>query len=186
MNLFVILFVAVSGGLVYWQVIVAQQVTANVHNSRICQLENAPLRGTIYDRNGIWLARSVHDTTVQCGYRREYSDPSLAGLIGYYAGPNYPATGLEKQFDDILSGRTGLTMLSNTVNNLLHTAPVGDDIYLTIDDRIQKIADQHFSDPYYYGSLGSGNGDTMYPSDAGVVIVSNPHTGEMLAMLSRP
>ncbi len=184
MNLFIILFVALSGGLVYWQVIVAQQVTANVHNSRICQLENAPLRGTIYDRNGIWLARSVPDTTAQCGYRREYSDPSLAGLIGYYAGSNYPETGLEKQFDDILSGRTGLTMLSNTVNHLLHTAPVGDDIYLTIDDRIQQIADQRFSDPYYNGSLGGD--EYIYPSDAGVVIVSNPHTGEMLAMLSRP
>jgi peptidoglycan glycosyltransferase len=184
MNLFIVLFVAVSGGLVYWQVIVAQQVAANVHNSRICQLENSPLRGTIYDRNGVWLARSVPDSTAQCGYRREYSDPSLAGLIGYYAGPNYPETGLEKQFDDILSGRTGLTMLSNTINHLLHTAPVGDDIYLTIDDRIQRIADQHFSDPYFNGSLGGD--DFVYPSDAGVVIVSNPHTGEMLAMLSRP
>ena len=123
MNLFIILFVTLGGGLVYWQVVVAQQVAANVHNSRSCQLENSPLRGTIYDRNGQWLAKSVSDSNAQCGYRRVYFDPSLAGLIGYYAGPNYPATGIEKQFDDVLSGRTGLTMLNNTFNQLLHSAP---------------------------------------------------------------
>jgi penicillin-binding protein A len=185
MNLFIILFIAISGGLVYWQVIVAQQVADNTHNSRHCQLENSPLRGTIYDRNGIWLARSIPDAAAQCGYLREYADPALAGLIGYYAGPNYPATGIEKQFDDVLSGRTGLTMLNNTFNKLLHSAPVGDDIYLTIDDRIQQIVDQRFSDSYFNG-YNAGDTEYSYYSDQGTVIVSNPHTGEILGMLSRP
>jgi len=184
-NLFIILFVMLSGWLVYWQVIVAQQVSSNVHNSRRCLIENSPLRGTIYDRNGQWLAKSVADANAQCGYRRVYFDPSLAGLIGYYAGPNYPATGIEKQFDDALSGRTGITTLNNAVNQLLHRAPVGNDIYLTIDDRIQQITDQRFSDQYYNG-YNSGDQEYVYPSDAGTVIVSNPHTGEILAMLSRP
>ncbi len=184
-NLFIILFVVLSGWMVYWQVIVGQQVSSNAHNSRRCLIENSPLRGTIYDRNGQWLAKSVADANAQCGYRRMYFDPSLAGLIGYYAGPNYPATGIEKQFDDVLSGRTGITTLSNTVNQLLHRAPVGDDIYLTIDDRIQQIVDQHFSDPYYTG-YNAGDQEYVYPSDAGMVVVSNPHTGEILAMLSRP
>jgi cell division protein FtsI/penicillin-binding protein 2 len=184
-NLFIILFVMLSGWLVYWQVIVAQQVSSNVHNSRRCLIENSPLRGTIYDRNGQWLAKSVADANAQCGYRRVYFDPSLAGLIGYYAGPNYPATGVEKQFDDALSGRTGITTLNNTVNQLLHRAPVGNDIYLTIDDRIQQIVDQRFSDQYYNG-YNSGDQEYVYPSDAGTVVVSNPHTGEILAMLSRP
>jgi cell division protein FtsI/penicillin-binding protein 2 len=184
-NLFIILFVMLSGWLVYWQVIVAQQVSSNVHNSRRCLIENSPLRGTIYDRNGQWLAKSIADANAQCGYRRVYFDPSLAGLIGYYAGPNYPATGVEKQFDDALSGRTGITTLNNTVNQLLHRAPVGNDIYLTIDDRIQQIVDQRFSDQYYNG-YNSGDQEYVYPSDAGTVVVSNPHTGEILAMLSRP
>src|SRR5947208_6941689 len=132
-NFFILLFVILSGGLVYWQVVVAAQVTANRHNSRRCLFENSPLRGTIYDRNGIWLAKSVPDSQAQCGYRRVYADPSLAGLIGYYAGPNYPATGIEKQFDGVLVGRTGITTLNNTINQLLHSAPVGNDIYLKID-----------------------------------------------------
>ncbi len=184
-NLFIILFVGLSGGLVYWQVVVAQQVTDNTHNGRLCLSQNSPLRGTIYDRNGQWLAKSIPDSTAPCGYRRVYFDPSLAGLIGYYAGPNFAATGIEKQFDGYLSGRIGITTLSNTVNQLLHRAPIGDDIYLTIDDKIQQLVDQHFSEPYYTG-YNAGDTEYVYPSDAGVVIVSNPHTGEILAMLSRP
>src|SRR6266571_455597 len=180
-NLFIILFVGLSSGLVYWQVVVAQQVTENSHNGRRCLVQNSPLRGTIYDRNGQWLARSIADSKAQCGYRRVYFDPSLAGLIGYYAGPNYPATGVEKQFDDVLSGRTGITTLNNTVNQLLHRAPIGDDIYLTIDDRIQQIVDQHFSDPYFNG-YNAGDSEYVYPSDAGTVIVSDQHTGEILTM----
>jgi penicillin-binding protein A len=184
-DLFIVLFVILSGWMVYWQMIAGQQVSSNVHNSRSCLIENSPLRGTIYDRNGQWLAKSVADANAQCGYRREYFDSSLAGLIGYYAGPNYPATGLEAQFNDVLNGNTGVTTLNNTVNQLLHRAPVGDDIYLTIDDRIQQIVDQRFSEKSYQG-YNAGDQEYAYTSDEGTVIVSNPHTGEILAMLSSP
>ena len=49
----------------------------------------------------------------------------------------------------------------------------------------QQIVDQRFSDQYYNG-YNSGDQEYVYPSDAGTVVVSNPHTGEILAMLSRP
>ena len=52
-RLFIILFLALSGGLVYWQVVVAQQVTSNIHNGRHCLADTAPLRGRILDRNGV-------------------------------------------------------------------------------------------------------------------------------------
>ena len=57
-NLFVILFVLLSGGLVYWQVVAAQQVAANPHNNRHCLPDSAPIRGRILDRNGVVLAYS--------------------------------------------------------------------------------------------------------------------------------
>src|SRR5512135_623290 len=87
--MFVALFIALSAGLVYWQVVVAQQVTSNVHNSRACMPDSAPVRGNIYDRNGVLLAETVPAKT-GCGYARRYTDPSLAGLIGYYVSPLYP------------------------------------------------------------------------------------------------
>ena len=179
-NFFILLFVILSGGLVYWQVVVAAQVTTNRHNSRSCLFENSPLRGTIYDRNGVWLAKSVPNPAVECGYQRVYADPSLAGLIGYYAGPNYPAIGFERQFDNYLSGRITATSLDSTIDKLLHRSSVGNDIYLTIDERIQQLVNLHFDDPVQIDNR------LAYETDRGAVIVTNPQTGEILAMLSRP
>jgi cell division protein FtsI/penicillin-binding protein 2 len=175
---FVAMFIAFSAGLVYWQVVVAQQVTTNPHNGRGCLTDNAAVRGRIFDRNGVLLAESTPSKT--CGYIRHYTDPSLAGLIGYYAGPNFPATGLEKQYNDYLSGQIGPTMLDNTMNKILHRPPVGDDLYLTIDDRIQKIVDKHFDDPVPIDNSAT------FATNRGAVVVTDPHTGEILAMVSRP
>jgi len=178
MLFFVALFLALSVGLVYWQVVVADQVAANIHNNRPYLCANSPQRGRILDRNGVVLAESITQDT--CSYVRHYTDPSLAGLIGYYVGLRYPPTGIESQFDDILSGRAGLTAMSNIVNKTLHRPPVGDDIYLTIDARIQRSVAKHFDDP-----IDIVPGKT-FVTDRGSVVVSNPHTGEILAMLSRP
>jgi peptidoglycan glycosyltransferase len=178
-QLFIVLFVALSGGLVYWQVVVAQQVTANVHNGRHCLTDNAPVRGNIYDRNGVLLAYSTREPGL-CGYLRHYNDPSLAGLIGYYVSPLYGATGIEAQYNNYLTGQVGATALGNTVNSLLHRPPVGDNIYLTIDERIQKIAARDFDTPE---NIDNQN---IFPTDRGSIIVTDPHTGEILAMVSRP
>jgi cell division protein FtsI/penicillin-binding protein 2 len=171
------LFIGLSAGLVYWQVVVAQQVTSNPHNSRRYLNSNAPVRGKIFDRNGVLLADS--QLSPNGGYVRHYYDPSLAGLIGYYV-PGFPATGIEAQYDDYLSGNKGLTALDNTLNKTLHRPPVGDDIYLTIDERIQKIVNQDFDTPIPIDN------NLTYATDRGSVIVTDPHTGEVLAMLSRP
>ena len=178
-QLFIVLFVALSGGLVYWQVVVAQQVTSNIHNSRRCLLDSAPARGRIFDRNGVLLAESKPDPHA-CGYLRYYYEPSLAGLIGYYVSPLYASTGIEAQYDDYLSGRVGQTTLDNMINSTLHRPPVGNDIYLTIDVRIQRLVDKHFDD------LVPIDNNNTFATDRGSVIVTDPHTGEILAMLSRP
>lgn len=175
--IFVVLFIGLSAGLVYWQVVVAQQVTANPHNSRPYLNSNAPVRGKIFDRNGVLLADSRQ--APGGGFVRHYYDPSLAGLIGYYV-PNYPSTGIEAKYDDYLSGRKGLTALDNTINRTLHRPPVGDNIYLTIDERIQKIVNQDFDTPINIDNVNT------FQSDRGSVIVTDPHSGEVLAMLSRP
>lgn len=174
---FIALFIALSSGLVYWQVVVAQQVTSNIHNGRSCA--NAPFRGTIYDRNGVRLAYSVPSKT-NCGFTRVYTDPSLAGLIGYYVNSLYPSTGIEHEFDAYLSGQAGLTQVSNIINTTLHRPAIGDDIYLTIDERIQKIANTHFDDPV---AIDDHN---TFATNRGSVVIMDPHTGAVLAMVSRP
>src|SRR5689334_8649876 len=176
-SMFVLFFVALSGALVYWQVVVAQAVTSNMYNNRSCLEENAPVRGNIYDRNGVPLAWSVRDPSVYCGYRRVYNDKytSLAGLVGYYAGPRFASTGVENQYDDYLSGRVATPTLDNAVNQILHRPPLGYDIYLTIDVRIQNLVEDSFDTPTPVGL-----------QKRGAVVVSDPHTGQILAMDSRP
>lgn len=178
-QLFIILFIALSAGLVYWQAVVAQQVTSNIHNGRSCLKDTAPIRGRIFDRNGVLLASSKPGGI--CGYQRHYTEPSLAGLIGYYISPIFGSTGIEHQYDDYLSGRKGLTELNNTLNQTLHRPPIGDDIYLTIDVRIQRIADQSFDT-----NAAPVDGVNTFKTKRGSVIVTDPHTGQILAMVSRP
>ena len=182
-QLFIVLFIALSGGLVYWQAVVAQELTSNIHNSRHCLPDSAPVRGRIFDRNGVLLADSRPSSTI-CGCQRHYylkDYPSLAGLLGYYISPLYSSSGIELQYDDYLSGRIGLTALNNTVNRTLHRPPVGDDIYLTIDVRMQRLVDHYFD-----AAAPAPDGVNVFQTDRGSVIISNPHTGEVLAMLSRP
>src|SRR5213078_1491850 len=81
-----------------------------------------------------------------CGYQRVYTKDaqSLEGVIGYYISPLFGSTGIENQSDRYLNGQVGSTEFNNSIKKILHLPPVGDDIYLTIDARIQKIVDQSF------------------------------------------
>jgi peptidoglycan glycosyltransferase len=189
--LFIILFVGLSVGLVYWQVVVAQQVASNTFStfSRQCRNDNAPIRGRILDRNGVVLAESKpidphnpHRGSL-CGYQRYYYEPSLSGLIGYYISPLYSSTGIEQKYNNYLSGQVGVTALTNTLNHTLHLPPIGDDIYLTIDVRIQRIVAKYFKQD---ANVYPPDNHNVFPTDRGSVIVTDPHTGEILAMLSSP
>ncbi|GER90402.1 beta-lactamase [Dictyobacter vulcani] len=186
--IFVILFVGLSGGLVYWQVVKADNVSATIHNPRRCLRENSPMRGRIFDRNGILLAESVPDNNACGGYIRRYTDPSLAAVIGYYA-PGVFIPGIEGEYNAELTGNSGRTALDNEVNKALHKSPVGNDIYLTIDERIQKIAVEKFNeynpetDSFYQQFFSAG---LAKPSNKGSVIITDPHTGALLAMVSSP
>lgn len=184
-QVFLVLFIALSGGLVYWQVVVAQQVAANpsLNLGRQCSSDAAPMRGSIFDRNGVLLASSVKsDVPGLCGYKRVYTQAAqgLEGLLGYYISPTFGMTGIEKQFNDYLTGAVGLTGLSNTVNGVLHVPPRGDDIYLTIDSRIEKILEQNFD------TQVPPDGVQVFRADSGSVTVSDPTTGEILGIISRP
>lgn len=212
--LFIILFLLVSGGLVYWQVGVAAQITNPVATlvtgntatqvisnpmtlGRQCLPDATPKRGRIFDRNGVLLADSepvlINSNNPNvgqlCVYQRHYYYPSLAPLIGYYISPivcsysPYCSAGIEKQYDDYLSGRVGITGLNNKVNNILHVPPVGDDIYLTIDVRIQNIVDKYFQEET---PPNGPNDNSVFTTHTGSVIVTDPHTGEILAMESQP
>lgn len=187
-NIFLLFFIALSAGLVYWQVIVAPQVVANpfLTYARQCSRDAAALRGSIYDRNGVLLAYSVKsDDPEMCGYKRVYTAAAqgLEGLIGYYINLDDSITGIEAQFNAFLNGTSDLTGLNNMIDHVLHVPPQGDSIYLTIDSRIEQILLKNFPTEASAAAAGPGQ---VYPTDRGSLIVSDPTTGEILGILSQP
>ncbi len=225
-NIFLALFLLLSIGVVYRQVFQSKELATNQYNPSLCDIGNQPVRGSIYDRNGILLAYSAEEEgKAPCNYRRYYCFPSLSPIIGYFSYI-YGVTGLEQAYDDILTGRqaTGQDAINNFWDQTLHRPTYGSDIYLTIDARIQNMIDKQYDITYDapggrfgidpirkvpQGKVGpppnepipslckQKNGSLMQqvynqpsPNLSGVhsgsIIVADPHTGEILGMLSRP
>jgi penicillin-binding protein 2 len=143
---------------------------------------------------------------------RDYPTGSLTANVIGFLGP-IPATlqeeleargfeanrdkigyaGIESTFQSELSGTPGLRVIERDVagqelRNL--EAPVdalpGNNIYLTIDTRLQKAAEAAVTteindwNQYYYGNTG------QLRISSGAAIAMNPRTGEILAMVNWP
>jgi peptidoglycan glycosyltransferase len=192
-NAFIILFLLVSAVAAYVQIsnhafYNGPVLASGQYDLRKCPPYDQPLRGRIFDRNGNLIAQTVPDPNAPCGYRREYAswvaDTGLAPLIGYYSY-QYGAAGIEATYNDVLAGVQHGETSGDVVNKLLHKPRYGNDIYLTIDKNIQEEAAKNFNTPgvYLYGSPPC----QVYGSHPpGSMIVENPNTGEILAMVSEP
>jgi peptidoglycan glycosyltransferase len=181
-SFFVALFVIITGYLVYWQVVQADAVSDS--DFRICVSGDQPVRGKIFDRNGVLLAYSEEDPRSPCGWRRRYTTdkhPSISSFLGYF-NYNYGSTGIEKFYNNELMGRGEAGDFNNDAqqywNRLTHRTFYGNNIYLTIDIRIQDQLEK------LYGQQPLGGACVGGP--LGSFIVSNPQTGEILGMLSLP
>jgi len=122
--------------------------------------------------------------------------PIPAILEEYYVDLGFVANrdkvgyaGIEDSLNEILAGRNGTRTVEvdasgEVIRNL--TEPIepipGEDVYLTIDVRLQEIARQALIDEIDYWNNFAGY--TL--SNSGVVIAMKPKTGEILAMVSYP
>ncbi|GAC1453430.1 MAG: penicillin-binding transpeptidase domain-containing protein [Ktedonobacterales bacterium] len=182
---FIVFFLLVSLVMVNVQVFQAQDLAASPYNPRHCLRSSEPVRGSIYDRHGVLLVRSVPDDKAPCGYRREWNPAAvkagLAPLIGYFSY-RYGAQGVEAHYNDVLSGVGTGTTLQTVSNQLLHKQVVGSDIWLTIDLKLQEQVNELYNTDAEFGGVCQTPGS----NPAGSIIVENPQTGEILALLSRP
>jgi peptidoglycan glycosyltransferase len=117
----------------------------------------AIVRGTIYDRNGRRLAYDLDSGNPS----RFYAEPSLAHVVGYVSGVRVGVAGIERTFDKTLFGL-------DDPENPGRQPTQGNDVYLTIDSRVQRAAAQALSDK------------------AGGIVVLDARTGAVLAMASSP
>ena len=157
-------FGLVSGGLSYWQVIDAAALTTRPDNPEVIAARRTLPRGTIFDAQGQVLASSELVDGIS---RRTYTDAAFTHVIGY-SSLRFGTTGVERAFDDILTGATDPNPVRDVVNDILDRQPEPRDLTLTIDKRLQDFA---------AAQLGSA---------PGAVVALDPGTGAILAMVSTP
>ena len=191
LNFFIVVFVIITGYLVYWQVFWPTSAPAKGQSQndylshKPCVASEVPQRGNIFDRNGVLLAWSTPNPAARCGWERHYATdkhPSISSFIGYFSD-TYGMTGVERYYNDQLAGNVSPLDFNQASqqwwNQTLHQTIYGQDLYLSIDIRIQDQVDKVFQDDL-------GTAQTCDGTQAGAIIVSDPNTGQILAMDSRP
>lgn len=161
------LFVLVFGALSYIQFFAVKDLNSNPLNTRQLFKNFDLARGAILV-DGKPVAESVasHD---QFDYQRTYADPKLySHLTGFYS-LTYGANMLEGVMDDELTGQSDSQFYKRMVNMLTGQQDEGASVELTIDPKLQKTA---------YDLIPDGQ--------QGTIIVSEPKTGNILAMVSKP
>lgn len=106
----------------------------------------------------------------------------LSHSLGYVGIDNQGLSGLELEYDEYLTGKSGaIKYFSDAKGNKLNVSDVyvepqdGMNLYLTIDINIQKSIERELD-----------NIVDMFSPDMALAIVMNPKTGEILGMGSRP
>lgn len=124
------------------------------------------------------------------GYVSEINDTELEArkVEGYKSGDIVGKFGLEKVYDKELRGIDGggqveVDVTGKPVQILGKKEPIpGSNLTLTIDDRIQKAAEKALDEQLYYLQVNT----QFKKAKAAAIVVMNPQTGEILAMVSRP
>ncbi|MDQ0848359.1 peptidoglycan glycosyltransferase [Arthrobacter sp. B3I9] len=161
------MFVLIFGALSYVQVVGADELKANAWNKRTLLQNYCNDRGAIIV-GGTPIAESV-PATESCKFQRTYTQPELyAGITGYFSR-SYGVTGLEKTMNDVLAGSSDQQFLDRVGQLFLGNQPKGASVELTLDPAIQKLA---------YDLIPDGQ--------RGSIVVTNPKTGAILAMVSKP
>jgi peptidoglycan glycosyltransferase len=141
-------------------------------NPRIIALRFDNDRGEITAYDGTVLAKSVKSTSGAYHYMREYpAGPLYAGITGYDS-LFYGTSGIEYQYNQYLQTHT---QSPQNLSQVLFDKPPSepDDVTLTVDPKLQQAA---------YNALI----DQRTVNKDGAVVVLDPTTGAVLAMVSNP
>jgi peptidoglycan glycosyltransferase len=168
--------------LVNIQLVKAKQLQSSPYNPRIASQKYINPRGTISAADGTVLAQSVKapaGTSSSTGYLYQYvrqypQGPLYAGITGYDSARYYGTAGIEEQYDSYLSPHQ---QPPQTLSQLLFRQQqplTTDNVTLTVEPSLQNAAEQAL---------------TTLPPGAnkdGAVVVLQPSTGNVLAMVSNP
>jgi peptidoglycan glycosyltransferase len=159
-------FATLTLGLGWWHVVRANALVADsAVSSERMRLEAARVtRGRLLDRDGAVLAETVVEPAGT--RRRVYHQPGAVHIVGFDS-PDVGTAGAEAIADDVLMGR-GERGPERIVQDVLHEDRAGEDVRLTIDVELQRIAEQAMA-----GAVGAA-------------VALDPRSGDILALVSNP
>lgn len=161
--LFVFIFLGMMGYICHFAVTNKQELINNSYNTRQSMLLAQNRRGSIYARGGEVLAQT---TTAEDGTEvRVYPYENLfAHAVGYSTNGRMGVEALGNYY--LINSNEPLS--SKVADDMAGTKYAGDSIYTTLDVKLQQVA---------YNALG------VYK---GAIVVTEPSTGRVLAMVSKP
>lgn len=160
--LFIGLFLFLSGYLCKYVATHEEELLNNAYNPRQEVLISQNTRGTIYSRDKDVLAQTIEENNHEIRYY-PYAN-IFAHVVGYNINGK---SGIEGQTNYYLIN-SNQPMSEKVNSDILGQKYKGDSVITTLDTGLQKAA---------YTSIGAYNG---------AVVVSNPKTGEILALVSKP
>ncbi len=160
---FTLLFLLMAGYIAYYSVTHQQELINNSYNGRQKMLLAQNRRGTIYSQDGTILAQTVVDEEGK--EKREYPYQNLfSHAVGYAINGRM---GVEAQANYYLINSNAPLSQKASLDVTGEKYP-GDDVYTTLDVELQEVASK---------ALG------VYQ---GAIIVTEPETGRILVMVSKP
>lgn len=156
----------------------AQKIHAKA-NSRYLVVK----RGVQPDLSQSVEALQLRGVYLNPAYRRYYPHgESIANLIGFTNIDDQGADGIERSYNQHLSGQSGKQQVVRDAHgsvidvvNILQTAQAGRDIYLSIDQNIQ-----------YFTYKALKEQVNRHDAESATAVVLDAKTGEILAMVSLP
>jgi penicillin-binding protein A len=163
-----VLYLVLFGQLNVLQVYRQKELNANPSNNRQTVRDFNRPRGQIVAADGTVLAQSVASPVGdQYAYQREYPTGNLFGNITGYYTFSFGSTQLERSQNDVLMGDTGEQKL-RALGGLFRGGDSTGKVVLTMRPDVQQVAADAIGDR------------------EGSVVVMDPHTGAVLAMISNP
>lgn len=149
----------------WWSIYRGPSLLTRTDNPRRAITDRYVARGSILDRKNEMITTTIGEPG---DYTRRILYPSLSPVVGY-TNRVYGQSGLEASLDDYLRGLRGNTELAIWWNHILYgQPPMGLDVRLSLDLRLQQIADDLLLD------------------HIGALVLLNADSGEILAMSTFP
>ena len=161
--IFVGLFMILTGYLIYFNAFIGPEVINNAYNKRIDNLSTKVVRGEILSADGNVLASTTTDA--DGNENRVYPYGSVfSHVVGL---ESHGKSGIEKLSNFfLLSSKSNV--IEQIANDVSSTKAVGDNVVTTLNVTLQQATSKALGD------------------NKGAVVVMEPSTGKILAMVSKP